>query len=127
MGRMMGSMGKGKGKGKGKGMGRGMMARMTGMLEKMNLTPEQWSKVRKLARERMLKMVDLRAIQAKVKIQLSGLRWDHKADPKRVKELFAQKAMAQAEMFLAGLDYLRSLKGILTPEQAKKMEPFQMK
>lgn len=118
MGKMMGGMGSGGGKDR----GRGMMARMTDMLEQLNLTPEQWNKVRKLARERLEKMVDLWAMRTKLEIELSSLRWDQKLDAKRVKELFIQKAGAQADMFLAGLEYLRGLKSILTPEQAKKLE-----
>ena len=117
MGRMMGS--------KKPGKGPGMMARMTNMLDQLKLSPEQWDMVRKLAKERLLKMVDLWAQQTKLRIELSSLRWDQKVDPNLIKDLFVKKAEAQAEMFLTSLDYLRSLESILTPEQAKKLKGFE--
>lgn len=98
------------------------MAQMAGMLDKINLTPEQWDQVHKLARERLEKMVDLRARQMKLQIELAGMRWDDPVEPQKVKELFARRAEVKAELFLAALDYLRSLKGILTQDQVRKLE-----
>ncbi len=122
MSHMMGGPG-----GMGGMMNSGMMARMSAMLGRLNLSPQQWNKVRKLARDRLEKMVDLQARQAKLQIELSSLRWNQKVDPKRVKKLFADRAKLQADMFLAGLDYLRGLKGILTPEQAKMLEGWNLR
>jgi Spy/CpxP family protein refolding chaperone len=118
MGRMMAGMGDGM---QGRGGPRGM-AQMAHMLEGLNLTPEQWDQVRGLARERLEKMADLWAQRMKLQIELAGLRWDKEVDSQKVKDLFGQKAEAQAEMFLASLGYLRELKAILSPEQLKKME-----
>jgi len=119
MGKMMGQMGSGM---KGRGGGPGGMAYMARMLDNLDLTPEQWEQVRTLARQRLDKMVDLWAQRMKLQIELAGLRWDKKIDPQQVKDLFVKKAEAKAEMFLVGLEYLRGLKGILTPEQLKKLE-----
>jgi len=38
--------------------------------------------------------------------------------------LFIKKAEAKAEMFLAGMEYMQALKGILTPEQLKQLEAY---
>ena len=119
MGKMMGQMGSGM---KGRGGGPGGMAYMARMLDNLDLTPEQWDQVRTIARQRLDKMVDLWAQRMKLQIELAGLRWDKKVNPQQVKDLFVKKAEAKAEMFLVGLEYLRGLKGILTPEQLKKLE-----
>lgn len=118
MSQMMGGMNSGDGK-KMKG---GMMARMTTMLERLNLTPEQWDKVRNVARQSLEKMVDLWAQHTKLEIELSALRWDQKVDEQRIKKLFVKQAEAKADMFLAGLNYMRTLKNVLTASQAKKLE-----
>jgi Spy/CpxP family protein refolding chaperone len=115
MGKMMGKMGRGM-------KGRGGMAHMARMLEELNLTPEQWDQVRTLARERLEKMADLWAQRMKLQIELAALRWDTEIDPQKVKDLFVKKAEAKAEMFLAGLAYMRELKKIITAEQLKKLE-----
>lgn len=107
-------------------MKRGMMNRMGVMLNQLNLTPDQWNKVRTLARKRLEKMVDLWAQMTKLQIELSALRWDEKVDPKQIKELFVKRATVQAEMFLTSLAYLQGLKGILTPQQAKKLEGWNL-
>lgn len=117
MGKMMGPMGCMMGHG-----GPGGMARMENMLERLALTPEQWDQVRTLARERLEKMADLWARRMKLQIELASLRWDEKIDPDQVKSLFVRKAEAQAEMFLASLDYLHELKAVLSPEQRKQLE-----
>jgi hypothetical protein len=119
MGKMMGQMGSGM---KGRGGGPGCMARMARMLENLNLTPEQWDQVRTMARERLEKMADLWAQRMKLQIELAALRWDKEIDSQKVKELFIKKAEAKAEMLLAGLEYLRGLKGALNQEQLKKLE-----
>ena len=107
-------------------MKRGMMNRMGVMLNQLNLTPDQWNKVRILARKRLEKMVDLWAQMTKLQIELSALRWDEKVGPKQIKELFVKRATVQAEMFLTSLTYLQGLKGILTPQQAKKLEGWNL-
>jgi len=117
VGKMMGGMGGMDGRG-----GPDSMARMGHMLERLDLTPEQWNQVRTVARERLEKMVDLWAQWMKPQIQLDSLRWDESVDAARVKDLFARRAEAQAEMFLAGLDYLQELKTILGPEQRARLE-----
>jgi len=118
MGEILGAMGSGGGK----GMDGGMIGRMTYVFEQLGLTPEQWEKVRSLAREKLVKMVDLWAQEIKTEIELSALPWDQEVDPALVKGLFAKKAEAQAEMFLADLAYLQALKAVLTPEQVKRLE-----
>jgi Spy/CpxP family protein refolding chaperone len=117
MGKMMGPMGCTKGHG-----GPGGMARMENMLERLALTPEQWDKVRTLARERLEKMADLWARRMKLQIELASLRRDEKVDAEQVKNLFVRTAEAQAEMFLASLDYLHELRAVLSPEQREQLE-----
>ena len=95
---------------------------MVRTLENLNLTSEQWDRVRRLAADRLDKMADLWAQRMKLQIGLASLRWDKEIDPQQVKDLFMKKAEAQAEMFLAGRRYLRGLNGILTPEQLRKFE-----
>lgn len=118
MGMMMGDMGPGM-----KGHGRGPMGmkRMAHMLENLDLSEDQWDKVRKLAKERLDKMADLWAQQMKLKIDMAGLRWDKDLDPKRVKDVFVKKAEVKAEMFLSCMSYLRDLKKILNEDQIKKL------
>ncbi|MCB2191378.1 MAG: hypothetical protein KQI62_07430 [Deltaproteobacteria bacterium] len=118
MGRMMGGMNHGHGK----GMNGGMIARMTTMLDQLNLTPDQWEKVRNAARLSLEKMVDLWAQHTKLEIELSSLRWDQKVDAQKIKKLFADQAEAKAEMFLASMKYMRTLNSVLTPSQAKKLQ-----
>lgn len=115
MGRMMGRMG-------GPACGIKGLPGMVRMLDNLNLTDEQWDKVRTLAKQQLDTMADLWAQRMKVRIDLAGLRWDKDVDPKQVKELFQKKAEAQAEMFLAGMDYIKGVKAILTPEQLKQFE-----
>lgn len=119
MGKMMGRMGSGM---KGRGSGPGGMTHMARMLENLDLTPEQWDQVRSLARKRLDKMADLWVQRMKLRIELASLRWDKEVDAQQVKTLFVKKAEAKAEMFLAGLSYMRELKGLLNPEQLKKFE-----
>lgn len=119
MGKMMGQMGSAM---KGPGGGPRGMSQMARMLESLNLTPGQWDQVRGLARERLEKMADLWAQRMKLQIELAGLRWDQKVNPQQVKEVFVMEAEAKAEMFLASLDYLGKLKGVLNKEQLKKLD-----
>ncbi len=118
MGRMTGKMGGMMGP---KAGADGMM-QMAGMLESLDLTPEQWDKVRTLARERLEKLADMWAQRMKVRIELASLRWEKETDLARIKALFVQDAEAKADMFMAGMTYLRDLKAMLTPEQRKELE-----
>ena len=94
-------------------------------MSKMNLTPEQWEKVRPMAKQGLDKMADLSAKSMKAQIEIAGLRWDKEMDAQKVKKLFAEEAEVQAEMFLTGMNYLRGLKNVLTPEQAQQLEGFE--
>jgi len=115
MGKMMGKMKAGM-------KGRRKMESMTKMLGSLNLTPTQWDQVRALARRQMDNMVDLWAQRMKLQIDLASLSWDKEIDPQQVKNLFIKEAEAKADLLLSGLEYLRGLKGILSPEQFKKLE-----
>jgi len=119
MGQMMGQMASGMMDRSG---GPGGMARMGRILEDLDLSPEQWNQVRALAREQLGKMVDLWAERMKLRIELAGLRWDQQIDSQKVKDVFAREAQARAEMLLAGFEYLRNLKGVLTQDQWKQLE-----
>ncbi len=118
MGMMMGNMGPGM---KGQGGGPKGMKRMAHMLENLDLTADQWDKVRELAKKRLGKMADLWAQRMKLRIDMAGLRWDKDLDPEKVKGVFVKKAEVKAEMFLSCMSYLRDLKKILNEDQIKKL------
>jgi len=122
MGMMMGRMGQMMGGMMGPKAGGDGMMQMNRMLEGLDLTPEQWDKIRTLAREHLEKVADMWARRMKVRIELASLRWDKETDLARIKALFVQDAEAKADMFMAGVTYLRDLKAMLTPEQRKELE-----
>lgn len=96
--------------------------RMIADLEELDLTPEQWSRVRTLAQEKLGRMADLWARQMNLRIEVAGLQWSGNLDAQRVKDAFMKEAEARAEMVLAGIEYTRGLKEILTPEQLEEIE-----
>ena len=107
----------------------GMMGMMGGMgfgapwmLRTLELSPEQYDQIRNLARKHTDKMADLRAQQMKLRIELASLRLDQQVDREKIKNIFAKKAEAQAEMFLTGLDYLDGVKDVLDKKQLQKLE-----
>ncbi|WP_028322383.1 Spy/CpxP family protein refolding chaperone [Desulfatiglans anilini] len=97
-------------------------ARMIADLEELDLTAEQWSRVRILAQEKLDRMADLWARHMKLRIELAGIQWGGNLDAEQVKDAFVKEAEARAEMYLAGIEYIRGLKEILTPEQLERME-----
>jgi len=98
------------------------LAHKARMLENLDLTPDQWDQVRTLAQKRLDMMADLWARRMKLEIELASLRWDKEINSQRVKQVFVKEAEAEADMLLAGFEYLQGLKEILTPEQFKKLE-----
>lgn len=96
--------------------------RMIADLEELDLTPEQWSRVRTLAQEKLDRMADLWARHMRLRIELAGIQWGGNLDAQQVKDAFVKEAEARAEMYLAGIEYIRGLKEILTPEQLEKMD-----
>lgn len=100
--------------------GRGGMGRVARVLDDLDLTPEQWLQVRELARERSVRMVDLWAERAKLQIELAGMRVDQEVDAPRIKSQFVKIAEIRADEFVAGLEYLASVRGVLTAEQREK-------
>ncbi len=103
-------------------VGFGGLAHDARMLENLNLTPEQWDQVHTLARNRLDEMAELWARRMKLEIELASLRWDKELNPQHVKQVFVKEAEAEADLLLAGFEYLQGLKGILTPDQFKKLE-----
>lgn len=101
--------------------GRGGMGRMARVLDDLDLTPEQWRQVRELARERSVRMVDLWAQRAKLQIELAGVRVDQEVDARRIKSQFVKIAEIRADEFVAGLEYLHSVREVLTAEQREKL------
>lgn len=101
--------------------GKGGMGRMARLLDDLDLTPEQWGQVRELARERSVRMVDLWAQRAKLQIELAGMRTDQEVDARQIKSRFVKIAEIRADEFVAGLEYLRSVRGVLTAEQREKL------
>jgi Spy/CpxP family protein refolding chaperone len=102
-------------------MGGGMMG-MGRMLPYLNLSPQQWDKVRALAYKRLEKMAGLRAKLFQKRLEMANLTSQKSIDPAKVKKLFAKQAELKAEMFLAGWDYLQQVEKILTPEQKKQLQ-----
>lgn len=101
--------------------GKGGMGRMARVLDDLELTPEQWRQVRELARKRSVGMVDLWAQRAKLQIELAGMRVDQEVDTQRIKSQFVKIAEIRADEFVAGLEYLRSVREVLTAEQREKL------
>jgi len=119
MGKMMGKMGS---RLKDGGGAPPELPKMVHMLDGLDLSQAQWEQVRSLARKRLEKMVDLWAQRMKLRIELAAIRWDQEVDPQKVKDLFVRRAEAGAELFLGSLDYLQSLRAILTREQIEELE-----
>ncbi len=119
MGKMMGKMGS---RMKDGGDSPLELPKVVHMLDALDLSQGQWEQVRSLARDRLEKMVDVWAQRMKLRIELAAVPWDREVDPQKVKDLFVRRAEANAELFLVSLDYLRSLKSILTQEQLEKLE-----
>ena len=101
--------------------GKGGMGRMARVLDDLELTSEQWRQVRELARDRSVRMVDLWAQRAKLQIELAGMRTDQEVDARRIKSQFVKIAEIRADEFVAGLEYLRSVREVLTAEQREKL------
>ena len=126
MGMMMGHM-MGGGFGGGMGMmgmggyGGGMMG-MGRMLPYLNLSPQQWEKVRGLAYQRLEKMAQVRGKLFQQRLELLNLAGQGRVDAAKVKKLFVQQAELKADLFLAGLDYLQQVEKVLTPEQKKQLK-----
>ncbi|MCF8042373.1 MAG: Spy/CpxP family protein refolding chaperone [Desulfarculaceae bacterium] len=121
MGMMMGHM-MGGGFGGGMGMMGGGMMGMGRMLPYLNLSPQQWEKVRGLAYQRLEKMAQLRSKLFQQRLELLNLAGQGKVDAAKVKKLFVQQAELKADLFLAGLDYLQQVEKVLTPEQKKQLK-----
>lgn len=102
-------------------MGMGGMG-MGYMLRYLDLSAEQWKKVRALAAERLDKMNDLMAKMGKLRLELWGQSGQAKPDAAKVKKLFAQMAELHADLYLTGIDYLQKVKGVLTKKQIERME-----
>lgn len=103
------------------GYGGGMMG-MGRMLPYLNLSPQQWEKVRGLAYQRLEKMAQLRSKLFQQRLELLNLAGQGKVDAAKVKKLFTQQAELKAELFLAGIDYLEQVEKLLTPEQKKQLK-----
>jgi len=101
--------------------GKGGMGRMARVLDDLELTSDQWRQVRELARERSMRMVDLWAQRAKLQIEMAGMRADQEVDAGRIKSQFVKIAEIRADEFVAGLEYLRSVREVLTAEQRDKL------
>jgi Spy/CpxP family protein refolding chaperone len=94
------------------------------MLRYLDLSAEQWKKVRALAAERLDKMNDLMAKMGKLRLELWGQSSQAKPDAVKVKKLFAQMAEIHADLNLSGRDYLQKIKGLLTKEQLKRLKDW---
>lgn len=95
---------------------------MGGMLPYLNLSPEQWEKVRALAYQRLQKMAPLKNKLFQQRLELMKLVNQGKVDVDKVKNLFIQQAELNADIFLAGLEYLQQVKEILTPRQKSRLQ-----
>ncbi len=104
------------------GMGGAGMMNLGRMLPSLDLSAQQWDKVRTLAYSRLEKMAALRAKLFQKQLELANLAGQKNLDGAKVKKLFAQQAELKAEMFLLGWDYLQQLKKVLTPAQQKKLQ-----
>ncbi|MCB2191382.1 MAG: periplasmic heavy metal sensor [Deltaproteobacteria bacterium] len=121
-GMMMGGYGHGMGMmGGGYGMMGGMM-NMGRMLPYLNLSPDQWEKVRALAYKRLDKMAGVRSQLLQQRLALLNLLSQPEVDADKVKQIFTKMAELKAELFLASLDYLQQVKKVLTPEQKKLLK-----
>ncbi|MCB2190669.1 MAG: periplasmic heavy metal sensor [Deltaproteobacteria bacterium] len=121
-GMMMGGYGHGMGMmGGGYGMMGGMM-NMGRMLPYLNLSPDQWEKVRALAYKRLDKMAGVRSQLLQQRLAMLNLLNQPEVDADKVKQLFAKTAELKAELFLASLDYLQQVKKVLTSEQKKMLK-----
>jgi Spy/CpxP family protein refolding chaperone len=120
------------GPGKGCGMGHGMkgcrpgMHGILAMADELGLTDDQKDKLRQMATEHQLAMVDKHAAVKKAQIALKALKHDE-ADDSKVLAAIDEVARLKADVQKAQYSHHQQVKGLLTEEQVQKMKSLHMK
>jgi hypothetical protein len=91
-------------------------------LDGLDLTPEQYGKIRETSYEQLKKLQQLKAERELLEIEASYLTSAEQVDEKRAKEVFARLGEIRLETFLTGRQYLETFSGLLNEEQKKKLE-----
>lgn len=124
-GGMMGVMG-GRGMqgmmGRGGMMGHGhmLLRKLDRLAEQLNLTPEQRTQIRALARTHMKEAIQTRADMAALRIDLSALLDAESVDVAKVKETLQSLAAQRANLAFAHVTLMQEINQLLTPEQQQQ-------
>ncbi|MFH1134676.1 MAG: hypothetical protein V1816_01175 [Pseudomonadota bacterium] len=90
-------------------------------LGRLNLTPEQWQKVRTLAHAHIDKLQTLAAEEAKLQLENAFLLGEDKLDEERIKQTAGKLGEVRAMMALTARSYLDGLSDILNEAQLEQL------
>jgi Spy/CpxP family protein refolding chaperone len=95
-----------------------------GMLQQLNLTPEQWTKVEALNEEQAKKTWDLAGKMREEMFKLRGLMTAEKRDRTAISNQYKKVQDLRLQGFQARLDALEKIDGVLTKEQREQRRRF---
>lgn len=92
-----------------------------GLQSKLNLTDEQYSKLRDIQAEFFQKMTEFRSDMAKISLELQDLYLSKNPDQKAIDEKLKELNDLRNKMFDLKWEYYEKIKGLLTEEQLSQL------